>query len=36
MQDHADIMVYKHTIMNKDDLLTNILLLGNFYIHKSK
>ncbi len=32
-QDHADIMVYKsspNTIINKDDLLTNILLLGIF------
>ncbi len=36
--DHADIMVYNsslNTIMNKYDLLTNILLLGNLYIYKS-
>ncbi len=37
-QDHADIMVYKflpeHAIINKDDLLTNIHLLGNFDILK--
>ncbi len=34
----ADIMENSspNTVINKDDLLTNILLLGHFYIHKSK
>ncbi len=38
-QDYADIMVYKsslNTIINKDNLLTNIHMLENLYIHKSK